>query len=227
VKIREMPYEERPRERMLLEGAQSLSLRELVAIVIGSGSRGRSAMDLAEAVVCSVNSARELGEASIERLVKVDGIGYAKAARLKAAIELGRRIARSPRKRGQMIREPGDVADLVMSEMRILDREHFKVILLDAKNAVISIETVSIGTLDSSIVHPREVLKPALEKSAASIILVHNHPTGEIEPSREDILVTRRFQQCGKLLGIEVLDHIIIGDGRYRSLKAGGYFEED
>jgi len=107
--------------------------------------------------------------------------------------------------------------------MKNLDREHFKVILLDSKNAVISVETVSVGTVNASIVHPREALKPALEKSATSMILVHNHPTGNVSPSREDILITRRFEKCGRILGIEIVDHIIIGDDDYKSMKESGY----
>jgi len=111
----------------------------------------------------------------------------------------------------------------VIEDMKHLDREHFAVILLDSKNAVISVEKVSVGTVNSSIVHPREVMKPALEKSATSIILVHNHPTGSVSPSREDVAITRRFEKCGRILGIDVIDHLIIGDGNYRSMKESGY----
>jgi DNA repair protein RadC len=121
------------------------------------------------------------------------------------------------------VRCPEDAASLVMEDMKHLDREHFTVILLDSKNAVISIEKVSVGTVNSSLVHPREVLKPALEKSATSIILVHNHPTGNVSPSREDVMITKRFEKCGQILGIDVIDHIIIGDGNYRSMKESGY----
>ena len=160
---------------------------------------------------------------SVERFSSVPGVGFATACRLGAAVELGKRISRATRGEIKVIRSPEDAACLLMDEMKHLDREHFKVVLLDSKNSVISVETVSIGTVNASIVHPREVLKPALMKSATSLILVHNHPTGHTSPSREDILLTRRFEKCGRILGIEIVDHIIIGDGNYESLKEGGY----
>lgn len=223
MKIREMLHEDRPRERLRERGARALSLRELLAIVVGSGSGGRSAMDLADGIVASFGSTREIASASVESFASVTGVGVATACRLKAAVELGKRISRATRGEIKVIRSPEDAACLLMDEMKNLDREHFKVILLDSKNSVISIETVSIGTVNASIVHPREVLKPALMKSATSLILVHNHPTGHTSPSREDILLTRRFEKCGRILGIEIVDHIIIGDGSYESLKEGGY----
>ena len=223
MKIKEMLHEDRPRERLRERGARALSLRELLAIVVGSGSGGRSAMDLADGIVASFGSTREMASASVESFASVTGVGMATACRLKAAVELGKRISRATRGEIKVIRSPEDAACLLMDEMKHLDREHFKVILLDSKNSVISIETVSIGTVNASIVHPREVLKPALMKSATSLILVHNHPTGHTSPSREDILLTRRFEKCGRILGIEIVDHIIIGDGSYESLKEGGY----
>jgi len=223
LKIKEMLHEDRPRERLRERGARALSLRELLAIVVGSGSGGRSAMDLADGIVASFGSTREMASASVESFASVTGVGMATACRLKAAVELGKRISRATRGEIKVIRSPEDAACLLMDEMKHLDREHFKVILLDSKNSVISIETVSIGTVNASIVHPREVLKPALMKSATSLILVHNHPTGHTSPSREDILLTRRFEKCGRILGIEIVDHIIIGDGSYESLKEGGY----
>jgi len=223
VKIREMLHEDRPRERLRERGAHALSLRELLAIVVGSGGRDRSAMDLADGIIASFGSTREIASASVERFASVRGIGVATACRLSAAVELGKRVSRATRGEVKTIRSPEDAACLLMDEMRHLDREHFKVILLDSKNSVIGVETVSIGTVNASIVHPREVLKPALVKSATSIILAHNHPTGHTSPSREDILLTRRFEKCGRILGIEIVDHIIIGDGRYESLKEGGY----
>jgi DNA repair protein RadC len=223
MRIDEIPSGERPRERLRALGAEVLSMRELVALVIGSGGARRSAMEIAEGVVAGLASARDLAGVSIERLARVDGVGFATACRLKAAVELGRRVVKASRGEVKIVRCPDDAAGLVMEDMQNLDREHFTVILLDSKNAVISVERVSIGTVNSSIVHPREVLKPALEKSATSIILVHNHPTGNTSPSREDIMITRRFEKCGRILGIEVIDHIIIGDGNYRSMKESGY----
>jgi DNA repair protein RadC len=223
MRVKEIPVEDRPRERLRSLGVEFLSTRELLAIVIGSGGHRRSAVDLADEIVCSLGSVRELGGASLERLSLVKGIGPVRACRVKAAVELGKRVVKSSRGERSTVRCPEDAANLVMEDMRSLDREHFRVILLDSKNAVISIETVSIGTVNASIVHPREVLKPALEKSATSMILIHNHPTGNVAPSREDILITRRVDKCGRILGIDVVDHIIIGDGDFRSMKEGGY----
>jgi DNA repair protein RadC len=221
--MEEMPVEDRPRERLRSLGAEVLSVRELLAIVIGHGSRCRGTLDLADDLIASFESLRELGGASVERLAKVGGIGYATASRVRAAVELGRRIVKSDRGNRKTVRCPEDAAGLVMEDMKHLQREHFKVILLDSKNAVISVETVSVGTVNASIVHPREALRPALEKSATSMVLVHNHPTGSVAPSREDILITKRFEKCGRILGIDVLDHIIIGDGSFKSLKECGY----
>jgi DNA repair protein RadC len=219
----EIPAEDRPRERLKTLGAEVLTVRELVAVVLGSGSGSRCAMDVAGEILGMVGSVRDLSGVSVEKLAKAGGVGNAKACRLKAAVELGRRVAKATRGEVKVVRCPDDAASLVIEDMKNLDREHFTVILLDSKNAVISVERVSVGTVNSSIVHPREVLKPALEKSATSIILVHNHPTGNVSPSREDIMITRRFEKCGQILGIDVIDHIIIGDGNYRSMKESGY----
>jgi len=223
MRMGELPAEERPRERMKALGVEALSMRELLALVLGSGSRGRGTLELADDLVSSFESARDLALASVERLCRVSGVGVARASRVMAAIELGRRVLKSSRGDRKTVRCPADAAGMVMEDMMNLDREHFRVMLLDSKNAVISVETVSIGTVNASIVHPREVLIPALEKSATSIILVHNHPTGSVSPSREDILITRRFEKCGRILGIDVVDHIIIGDNNYVSMKEGGY----
>ncbi len=152
------------------------------------------------------------------------GIGFAGACRLVAAFELGKRFARDNRPNGRALKTPQDVAQLFLDDMRHYDREHFKAVLLNTKNQLLRVVTVSIGSLNASIVHPREILKPAISTSAASIILVHNHPTGDPTPSKEDIEFTKRFAKCGELIGIQLLDHVIIGEGTYRSLKEGGYF---
>ena len=223
MRMDEIPPEDRPRERLKALGAEVLTIRELVAMVIGPGTSRAGAMDVARNVLAAVSVVKDLAGVSVEKLARVKGVGEAKACRLKAAVELGRRVAKATRGQARIVRCPDDAAGLVIEDMKNLDREHFGVILLDAKNAVISVERVSVGTVNSSLVHPREVLKPALEKSATSIILVHNHPTGNVAPSREDIMITRRFEKCGKILGIEVIDHIIVGDGNYRSMKESGY----
>ena len=223
MKMEEIPVEDRPRERLKNIGVEALSVRELLAIVVGPGTRQMGAMDLAGEVVSAFESVRDMAGASVERLSRVSGMGFAKACRLRASIELGKRVVKAGRGERRTVRCPEDAACLVMEDMKNLDREHFKVILLDSKNAVISVETVSVGTVNASIVHPREALKPALEKSATSMILVHNHPTGNVSPSREDILITRRFEKCGRILGIEIVDHLIIGDDDYKSMKESGY----
>jgi len=223
MRMDEIPPEDRPRERLKALGAEVLTTRELVAIVIGPGASKTGALDIAGDVLAAVGVVKDLSGVSVEKLARVKGLGEAKACRLKAAVELGRRVAKATRGQARIVRCPDDAAGLVIEDMKNLDREHFGVILLDSKNAVISVERVSVGTVNSSLVHPREVLKPALEKSATSIILVHNHPTGNVAPSREDIMITRRFEKCGKILGIEVIDHIIVGDGNYRSMKESGY----
>ena len=223
MRIEEIPVEDRPRERLKARGAEVLSVRELLAIVLGSGTRDRGAIELADDLVSSLASVRDLAGTSVEKLSRIRGVGFAGACRVKAAVELGKRVVKSARGEMKSVRSPADAAGLVMEDMKNLDREHFRVILLDSKNSVISVETVSIGTVNASLVHPREVLKPALEKSATCMILVHNQQTGNVSPSREDILLTRRFEKCGRILGIEVVDHIIIGDGKYTSMKEGGY----
>jgi DNA repair protein RadC len=170
-------------------------------------------------------SLRDLARSEPEALLEVPGIGPAQAARLMAACELGRRVVRSRIPPRSQIRSPEDVASLVMESMRGLDREQFRVILLDSKNQVLGVQTVAVGTLNASIVHPREVLKPGIQKSAAALILVHNHPTGIETASEEDIRLTRRIVKAGKVVGIEILDHVIIGDGTYESLRETGKAE--
>lgn len=165
-----------------------------------------------------------MGRAGVDEMRRVPGIGFARACQLAAAFELGKRFARESRTSGTPIRAPQDVARLFMDEMKHYDREHFKAAFLNTKNQIIKVVTVSIGSLNASIVHPREILKPAIAVSAASIVLIHNHPTGDPSPSREDVEFTRRFARCGELIGIELLDHIVIGADRFQSLKESGYF---
>lgn len=217
-----LPLEDRPRERLLRLGAKALSGTELLAILIGCGFRGRSSLEVAEDVLSRFGNLREVADAEPVLLSRVAGVGSATAVRVKAAAELGRRVVLHTSDPMPAIRSPEDVARLLMEEMRSLDREHFRELLLNSKNRVISIETISVGTLNASIVHPREGLKPAIVKSAAAIILVHNHPTGVPTPSQEDIAITKRFVKAGEIVGIQVLDHVIIGNGRFQSLKELG-----
>ena len=220
--MKELPEGVRPQERLLEEGAEALSDAELLAILLGTGSREATALELASRLLTVFQSLRRLVDATVEELSQMKGIGPAKASQVKAALELARRLSRfygSPR---PVIRSPEDAAGLVMEEMRHLDREHFRAILLNTKNQVIATDNVSVGTLNSSAVHPRELFRNAIKRSAAALILLHNHPSGDPAPSREDIDITGRLVQSGKIIGIEVLDHVIIGDNKFTSLKAEG-----
>ncbi|GAX90479.1 RadC family protein [Effusibacillus lacus] len=224
VLVRDVPVEDRPRERMLRDGSQSLSNADLLAILLRTGSNGQSVMSLAEQLLARFGGLRSLMEADIREMTDIPGMGPAKALQVQAAIELGKRIARLTRKPLTVIRSPQDVADLFMDRLRFEKKEHFIVVHLDTKNQVLTEETVSVGSLDSSIVHPREIFKTALKKSSASIICVHNHPSGDPTPSREDILVTKRLAEVGQIMGIELLDHVVIGEQRFISLKEQGLF---
>jgi len=215
-KIKDMPEDERPRERLIKYGPKHLSTAELLAIVMRVGTREENALELAKKLLEKYNLPA-LSKSDVIELRKTLGIGDAKACQIVASFELGRRLLTYESK--PPIRTPQDVADMFMSELRYLKKEIFKGVYLDTKNRVIADETVSMGSLNTNIVHPREVFKKAIEKSAASIILVHNHPSGDPTPSSEDIELTKRMREAGNLLGIEVFDHVIIGDGKYISLK--------
>jgi DNA repair protein RadC len=217
-----MPAELRPRERLLSVGAVSLSNIELLAILLRTGTKQMSAVDLAAQLFAHFKDLTGLLDATVEELAVVKGVGPVKAVQIKAALEIGRRLALMPATKRTIIQSPDDAALLMMDNMRYLDREHFKAILLNTKNQVLAVETISIGTLNSSVVHPRELFKVAIKKSSANIILVHNHPSGDPTPSREDIDITRRIQEGGEILGISVLDHLIIGDNKFVSLKSKG-----
>lgn len=220
--IKELPAELRPRERLLTAGAASLSNIELLAILLRTGTKNISAVELAAQLFSQFEDLTGLLDASVEELSSVRGIGSVKAVQIKAALEMGRRLALMPSAQRFTIQSPDDAATMVMESMRYLDREHFKAIFLNIKNQVLALETISVGTLDSSIVHPRELFKAAIRKSSAGIILLHNHPSGDPAPSKEDIEITKRFYKCGEILGISVLDHLIIGDNKFVSLKAKG-----
>jgi DNA repair protein RadC len=221
--IRDYPKEERPRERFLQDGPQSLSNQELLALLLRTGSREESVLQLSGRLINSFKGLRLLKEASVEELTVMKGIGEAKAIQILASVELGRRINKLNDQDRYVIRSPEDGANYCMEEMRFLSQEHFVCLYLNTKNQVLQKTTVFIGSLNASIVHPREVFKEAFRRSAASIICLHNHPSGDPSPSREDIEVTKRLVECGKIIGIEVLDHIIIGEHKYVSLKEKGY----
>lgn len=217
--IREMPEEERPRERLAKYGAEVLSNAELLAIILRNGTRNDSALSLANKLLSSGSGIRYLYESSFEELKGIKGIGTAKASQIKASLELGKRLRSFRGGSNLYIKSPEDAVEIVMEDMRYLKKECLRVILLNVKNMVLSIKDVSIGSINTSIVHPREIFVEAIKCSSASIIMCHNHPSGDPTPSDEDINVTKRVFEAGKIIGIDLLDHIIIGDGRYISLK--------
>ena len=214
-----MALEERPREKMLKQGEQNLSNAELLAILLRTGTKNKNAIELANYIINKdLQGIRYLQDITIEELCEIDGIGLSKAAQIKAALEFGIRVA-SAKPENYKIKNPWDVYKYYMGSLRYLKREVFKVVLLNTKNEIICDVDVSIGTLNSSLVHPREVFRQAIKRSSNKIILIHNHPSGSVEPSKEDKNITTRLIKCGEIIGIEVIDHIIIGDGVYYSFK--------
>jgi len=221
--IRDFPQDERPRERFVQNGPQSLSNHELIAILLRTGTKEESVLQLSNRLLTSFEGLRLLKDATLEEMTEIKGIGQAKAIQILAAVEIGRRITNLNYPERYVIRSPEDGANYVMNDMRFLTQEHFVCLYLNTKNQVLHKQTVFIGSLNASIVHPREVFREALKRSAASIIAVHNHPSGSPDPSREDIEVTKRLVECGKMIGIEILDHLIIGENKFVSLKEKGY----
>lgn len=218
--IKDLPEDERPREKLYKYGPKALSNTELLAIIIRTGNRENTAIELSQKLLVGKKEGISfLTDTSLQEIMKVKGIGECKAAQILAAVELGKRVMSSTHKDKTKITSPTDIVDLLMLDMTHLKKEHFKIVMLDTKNQVIGIEDISVGSLNSSIVHPREVFKEAIAKSSASIILVHNHPSGDPTPSKEDIAITRRLTEGGDILGVKVLDHIIIGSNKYISLK--------
>lgn len=221
-RLKDLPLDLKPRERLHQLGPEALSNKEILAILLRIGSKGENVLELAERILAEAGGLTGLARLSVHELKQVHGIGPAKSAQVKAALELGRRSVSSDPATRPVINSPADVADLVMEEMRSLDREHFRIIHLSTRNNVLGISPISVGSLNSSIVHPRECFKEAIRRNANTIILLHNHPSGDPAPSVEDLDITRRLSEGGRILGIDVLDHVIIGDKRYVSLKEQG-----
>ncbi|HAT83179.1 RadC family protein [Eubacterium pyruvativorans] len=228
MQIKCLPEAERPREKGANQGVGTLSDTELLALILHSGTRNLSALGLAENLLGSLeNGLCGLGSADIDELRSIRGIGTAKAVRLLACAELGKRICgRGPAARVSMTGAE-EVAMYFMEQLRHETREHFLAALLNVKNELITYDEVSIGELSSTIVHPREAFQLAVRRSAAGVIFIHNHPSGDPTPSSEDIRTTKRLMGCGELMGIPVLDHIIIGDGVYTSLRRTGVIPGD
>jgi DNA repair protein RadC len=219
--LKELPPELRPRERLLAEGPEALSSAELLGILLGNGSKEQTAVELAQQVISESGGLFGLHGVGVHDLQEVHGIGEAKACITLAAVEFGKRLGRVRNPGRPVISSPEDVDGLLRGRIANLDRENFVVVLLNTKNEVLAFPTVSVGTLSASLVHPREVFKAAIRASAAGIVLAHNHPSGRVGPSREDREVTRRLKEASKIIGIEVEDHVILGDG-YFSMKEHG-----
>jgi len=224
ISIHDIPEAERPRERLLKYGPEALSNAELLAIILRTGSRKENVVNMSSRILSEYNI-KQLSQANVAKLTQIHGIGAAKASQIAAVFELARKLEGFTDEPKRKIRSPADVYSLLYPKMREHKREKLVALLLDTKNNVTREETVSIGSLNANIVHPREVFKAALMESSASVIISHNHPSGDPTPSREDIAVTEKLVEGGKMLGIDVLDHVIIGDGRYVSLKDEGLVE--
>lgn len=229
-RIKDLPDAERPRERLATHGADALRNAELIAILLRTGLRGASAIQVAEQLLKKFDSLNNLSRASLEDLRQIKGIGRDKAIALISAFTLARRMALEIRQEGPTLDNPENVASLLREDNRVYEVEHFQVVLLNTRRKLIRVEKISQGTLDTLLIHPREVFKTAIAANASAIVLVHNHPSGDPSPSEGDIKVTRDLIRAGQLLKIEVLDHVIIGRSTkerardYASLRELGYF---
>jgi len=219
--IHDLPKDERPRERLVQFGEQALSAQELLQLILGRGIAGESVAVTAQKLLAQFGSLQKLSEASIEELSSIKGIGLAKAAQIKAAFEIGRRLStQTPVYKSKELTDPEKVYRLIKSKLKDYHREHFYIIALNSRNH--SIAEVSVGSLNASVVHPREVFAEAIKSKAASVIFVHNHPSGDPEPSEDDLGITKKLIKAGEILGITVVDHVIITRNNYFSLKTQG-----
>ena len=226
--VHDIPSEERPRERLKHLGAERLSSYELIAIILGSGMQGESVLTLSQRLLSTFGSLKNVFNASMQDLLEINGIGPAKASQLLACFEIARRVVKETsleekvKKESKPIVTPDDVIDLIRNKIEDYNKEHFLVISFDTRQKVIGIDSSSTGSLTASIVHPRETFQCAIKRHAASIIAAHNHPSGNPDPSEEDIRITKRLAEAGKIVGIELLDHIIITRISYFSFKEKG-----
>ena len=230
VLMRDLPMQERPRERVVAVGAAQAKTEELVAILLRTGTKGKSVLTIAEELVARYKSLNDLAKASLEDLQTTKGIGRDKAVTLQCAFMLAQRMAKEIRAEAPLLETPESIANLLREDNRHLGVESFQIVLLNTRRRLIGVHAISQGTLDTLLVHPREVFKPAISAGAAAIILAHNHPSGDPTPSEADIKVTRDLIRAGQLLKIEVLDHVILGQKTeqrqrdYVSLREMGYF---
>ena len=224
--IQDLPVKDRPRERFLEYGPKSLSNLELLAIILRTGSRKQSALTLSSAILKKIGGIENLNTVSVNELMEIPGIGSSKAVQVLAGIELGKRVVQSSlddRSERPVLINPADSFKLLGLSMKHLKQEHFVVLFLDLKQKLICKETVFIGSLDATFVHPREIYGKALKYLATSILCLHNHPSGDLTPSPSDLLVTKQLAEAGEMMNIPLLDHVIIGGDDYVSLKALGH----
>jgi DNA repair protein RadC len=221
-RIRDLPASERPRERLRDYGASALSTAELLAIILRTGSQRESALSLATRLLSSHRGLVGLARVSFRELCGEKGLGEAKAAQLKAALELGRRLSSTQPEERVVVRSPADIANLLQTEMGLLEQEHLRVVLLNQRNQVLAIPELYRGSVNTSLIRTAELFREAVRQNCPAVVLVHNHPSGDPTPSNDDITMTKQAIEAGKLLDIEVLDHVIIGQGRYVSMKELG-----
>lgn len=223
IKVIDIPEEERPVEKLMINGPEALTNAELLAVILRTGTKGENIISLSTRIISEFNGLDGLLEAGINEITNIKGIKNIKASQIVAIGELVKRINMLSLIRvGKVISSPTDIASLIMKEMVVLKQEVLKLIMLDTKNNIIGIKDVFKGSLNTSIVHPREIFKEAIKKSSSSIIICHNHPSGDPTPSKEDINITIRLKECSKIIGIDLLDHLIIGKNQYVSLKEKG-----
>lgn len=222
--LNHLPPESRPRERLFAEGAHSLSPAELIALLIGSGSKNRSAVTIGEQLLGCFEGLAQFAAASTSELCAVSGIGEAKAAKIIAAVELGKRLAASKGRQRLSLSHPEAAAEVFIAEMRHLPVEHLRVAVLDTKNRLLRLSDAAIGSLNVSAVRPADVFRHVLTANGAACIIAHNHPSGDPRPSSEDLSMTERLKAGAGTLGIDLLDHIIVGDGSFYSLRQEGLF---
>lgn len=220
--MRDFAQAERPRERLMQVGAKAVSTAELLAIIMRTGVGGENVVRLAERLLTTFRDLPGIAKATVNELTRVKGIGPAKAVEIKAALEVGRRLMIATPEDKVRITSPDDAANLIMSEMALLEQEHLRVLILDTRNQVSKVSTVYIGNLNTSLIRVGEVFKTAIRENGAALIVAHNHPSGDPSPSPEDVQVTRKMVEAGKLLNIEVLDHLIIGRNQFVSMKERG-----
>ncbi len=223
--IHDLPASERPRERLQKFGVEALSAQEVLALILGRGVAGESVMVTVQRLLSQFGNLRGIAGASVEELSQIKGIGIAKASQIKAAFELANRLEGYAEAGDKpLIKTPDDIVKLVRGRLKGKKKEYFLALLLDTRSKLIKVSEISVGSLDTSIVHPREVFKEAISASAASVIFVHNHPSGDTEASEDDVKLTKRLTEAGEIMGIDVLDHIIVTDKEYLSLKREGMF---